>query len=111
MKQRLFFILALLLVAVLVGGALVAFAQPATVGNAVVTEIKLNNVQMGSDSYSLEWNVAASGGGRITSSSYRLSSTIGQPVTGNFSSPSYTHRAGYWQEWIYRLLLPIVRRD
>jgi hypothetical protein len=66
---------------------------------------------MESESYGLEWNVTASGGSSITSSSYRLSSTIGQPVTGDFNSPSFEHRAGYWQEWLYRLLMPVIIRE
>jgi hypothetical protein len=111
MKQRLLRLVALLLVAVLVGTVLVTLTLRAASANTTVTEINFNNVQMGSDSYGLEWNVTASGGSSITSSSYRLSSTIGQPAAANFASPSFEHRAGYWQEWIYRLLLPIILRN
>lgn len=40
--------------------------------------------------------VIASGGGTVTSASYRLNSTIGQAVIGDTSSPAYRLRSGYW---------------
>lgn len=69
-----------------------------------------NTVRMESDSFGLHWHVYASGGEPVASTNYQLHSTLGQPVTGNMDSPSFTHRAGYWQEWLYRLFLPFLEK-
>ena len=110
MKQRLFYFGVLLLVLV-ASGIFTAVAQPAPDEDMIGTQIDFNTVQMSSASFGLDWNVAAGGGSTITSSHYRLSSTIGQPVIGNFSSPSFAHHAGYWQQWVYRLFLPAAQRN
>lgn len=109
-KRWLFRIGVLLLLVAVAAGVLAAGAQATPEEKPAVTQIEFNAVQMESDHFALYWNVAASGGGRLTSANYQLSSTIGQPVIGNFSSPSFTHRAGYWQEWVYRVFLPFILR-
>ena len=111
MKRRLFRITVLLLVIFVAGGALVTLAQPPAAVKTAVTKIDFNTVQMESASFGLRWDVTASGGSTISSSQYRLSSTIGQPVVGHFSSPNFSHGAGYWSVRLYRLLLPIIRRN
>ena len=66
--------------------------------------------QLSSTHYALNWNVAASGGGTISSTSYQLSSTIGQPTTSVSSGASYEVRSGFWQEFIYKLFLPLIQK-
>ena len=70
-----------------------------------------NLTAMDSDHFALNWNVAASGGGTISSAHFRLSSTVGQPVIGNFDSAHFEHRAGFWQELISRIFLPIITKN
>ena len=98
--------ISLLLVAAFpVGRGLIVAAQdeqlPTAIGDSSMTP-------MDSDHFALYWSAAASGGGTISSAHYRLSSTIGQPVIGNFDSAHFGHRAGFWQEAIYRIFLPII---
>jgi len=66
---------------------------------------------MSSDHFALNWNVAAAGGGVISSDHFRVHSTLGQPVVGNSSSASFAHHAGYWQEFIYRIFLPLLLKN
>lgn len=47
----------------------------------------------------LTWQVLASGGATMSSSSYTLLSTAGQPVAGPASSGSYGLLSGYWQSF------------
>ncbi len=66
--------------------------------------------QLSSANYALNWNVAATGGGTISSASYKLTSTIGQPTTAVSSGANYEVRSGFWQEFIYRLFLPLIQK-
>ncbi|MEZ4519427.1 MAG: hypothetical protein R3C44_22235 [Chloroflexota bacterium] len=62
----------------------------------------------------ISWQVIASGGQTVSSSSYTMLSTAGQPIAGPASSSSYSLLSGYWQtfqEAIRQLLLPIVLAD
>jgi hypothetical protein len=68
-------------------------------------------VRMGSEHFSLNWNVLAHGGNTMRSSHFRLSSTLGQAVIGRSDSAHFGHRAGYWQNFPYRVYLPVVLRD
>lgn len=60
--------------------------------------------------YGMTWDVVASGGTTMSSSSYRLESTTGQAVAGPSSNEDHTLLSGYWQEFLWRVLLPIVLR-
>jgi len=66
---------------------------------------------MSSDHFALNWNVAAAGGGVISSDHFRIASTLGQPVIGNSGSANFEHHAGYWQTWVYRIFLPLVLKN
>ena len=63
---------------------------------------------MNSASYSLDWDVMANGGRVMTSTSYRLQSTLGQNAIGTSSSVSYSLHAGFWQLFYNYLYLPII---
>lgn len=110
MRRRLALVGSLFLLVALAGSLLAVMSHAASEENAAVARIEFNAVQMESDHFALRWNVAASGGGQLDSPHFHLSSTLGQPVIGNFSSPNFRHRAGYWQEWLYRLFLPLIQR-
>jgi hypothetical protein len=67
-----------------------------------------------STSYDLTWNVIAGGGGSISSTSYAINSTIGQPVVGASESENYRTEAGFWGGALaveYRIYLPIVLKN
>jgi hypothetical protein len=98
----------LLIAAFLIGRGMSVTAQDGQLPS-VIKDSSL--APMDSDNFGLYWNVVASGGGTISSAHFRLSSTIGQPVIGNFDSVHFEHRAGFWQEWIYRIFLPIITKN
>lgn len=59
----------------------------------------------------LNWQVVASGGQTMSSLSYTLLSTTGQPVTGAASGGGYSMLSGYWygfQEFVRTILLPFI---
>ncbi len=59
----------------------------------------------------LSWQVIASGGATMSSSSYTLLSTTGQPVAGAAGGANYSLLSGYWygfQEFVRTVLLPII---
>lgn len=59
----------------------------------------------------LTWHVIASGGQTMSSGSYSVLSTVGQPVTGPSASDNYNVLSGYWygiQEFLRNIFLPIV---
>ena len=51
---------------------------------------------MSSDNYRIDWDVIAGGGGRASSASHTMRSTIGQTAIGPSSSPNFQLGAGYW---------------
>ena len=62
----------------------------------------------------LSWNVVASGGAAMSSASYQIVGTAGQPAAGPLSSSSYSLFSGYWQdlgEAVNQLLLPLLTRQ
>jgi ABC-type nitrate/sulfonate/bicarbonate transport system permease component len=62
--------------------------------------------------FDLSWNAVANGGTTMSSSSYTLLSTSGQPVTGESAGAGYTLISGYWtglRTFISEIFLPIVR--
>ena len=64
-----------------------------------------------SASYGLEWYVLSGGLGEMSSASYRLNSTVGQTMAGEFSGTNYNLYAGYWQIFLRRVYLPLVLRN
>lgn len=59
----------------------------------------------------LSWQVIAAGGSTMSSSSYTLLSTTGQPVAGTVSGTDHTLLSGYWygfQQFVWTVLLPVV---
>lgn len=100
MRRRTKIILGLLLLIVLVGGIGVVSAMtwtPASAGQpALVQEGPVN------------WDVIASGGTTMSSSSFILLSTTGQPVAGPSSGTDHTLLSGYWQAFVDKVLLPII---
>ncbi|CUS06351.1 protein of unknown function [Candidatus Promineifilum breve] len=59
----------------------------------------------------LGWQVIAAGGSTMSSSSYTLLSTTGQPVAGAASGADHTLLSGYWygfQQFVWTVLLPVV---
>lgn len=45
---------------------------------------------------SVDWDVLASGGGRLAQGAYRLDYTVGQPVTGPAAQDARSVCAGFW---------------
>lgn len=70
-----------------------------------------NPTQMGSTHFGLDWNVVGSGGGKIASTHFQIRSTLGQPTTGWIASTHFKNHAGYWQNYTYRIFLPLVLRN
>ncbi len=59
----------------------------------------------------LSWQVMAAGGSTMSSSSYTLLSTTGQPVAGTAGGADHTLLSGYWygfQQFVWTVLLPVV---
>lgn len=59
----------------------------------------------------LSWQVIAAGGTTMSSSSFTLMSTTGQPVAGTAAGANYSLLSGYWygfQEFVRTVLLPII---
>ncbi|MFO7664038.1 MAG: hypothetical protein R6X18_15795 [Chloroflexota bacterium] len=84
----------LVLLLLFVGAVVAALAAPAAPTN-----------------FDLSWQVLAGGGSTMSSSSFMLMSTTGQPVAGPASSASYSLMSGYWQsfqELVRTILLPII---
>lgn len=98
----------LIIAAFLLGRGMIVAAQDEQISPSIESS---SLAPMASDHFALYWNVAASGGGTISSADFRLSSTIGQPVIGNSSSTNFEHRAGFWQKIINRIFLSIVTKN
>lgn len=109
-RRRLLSIALILLLLTLGSSVLVAGARSPAAAAPAASQIAFDSTRMASDNFALDWNVAASGGGRASSDSFRLSSTIGQPVIGEFTGSHFNLRAGFWQEWVHRVLLPVLQR-
>jgi hypothetical protein len=67
------------------------------------------------EAYTIRWDVIGGGGGPISSASYTVNSTVGQPAIGPSGSASYRLGAGYWYVVAvpapppeYKVHLPIV---
>ncbi len=98
----------------LVGLAFIALLtnQAASARQPVLAESgSFSTVQMGSANFGLDWNVVGYGGGKITSAHFQIRSTLGQPTTGWIASTNFKNHAGYWQNFTYRVFLPLVLRN
>lgn len=59
----------------------------------------------------LSWNVVAAGGTAMSSSSYTMLSTAGQPATGQSNGANSTMLHGFWADlrsFLNELSLPVV---
>lgn len=56
--------------------------------------------------YAIHWNVIGGGGGPISSTSYAVDSTVGQPAIGPLTSASYRLGGGYWHGMAETATLP-----
>ena len=68
------------------------------------------HVPIKSNHFVINWSVTGSGSGTFTSAHFRLSSTVGQPVSGNLSSSTFQHHPGFWQRFIQNVFLPMLLR-
>jgi len=60
-----------------------------------------------SDNYRIDWDVIAGGGGRASSASHTMRSTIGQAAIGSSSSANFQLGAGYWYRLVRRGALDV----
>ena len=81
----------------LVGGAAASENTPAAAGTKAGEEV--------------HWQAITSGGGRATVGSYRLVSSIGQPVVGLQTVGSYTLRSGFLQDFGAAVYCCVIRGD
>ena len=60
--------------------------------------------------YGITWDVVGGGGNVMSSTTYRLNSTVGQAAIGSSSSANYEIHSGFWQlfEWIHKSFLPLI---
>lgn len=100
--QRTLVVGAVLLAVLVIAGSALALAAPrALVGPQAVA------------AYDLTWDVVAAGGAAMSSPSYTMLSTAGQPAIGQSQSGGYTLLHGYWagiRDLFGELLLPVVLR-
>jgi hypothetical protein len=66
-----------------------------------------------STQYATEWDAISAGGKPMTSSTYGLAGTIGQPAQGVSSGSGYVLCVGYWcgADVDHTIYLPIILRD
>ena len=65
------------------------------------------------DGFGIDWKVLASGGTTMSSASYTMMSTTGQPATGLSAGPNYSVYSGYWygfMDVVRNLFMPFVIR-
>ncbi len=77
---------------------------------AVVAALALPTEPAAPAATSLDWQVVASGGTTMSSASFTMQSTSGQPVAGPASSASYSLLSGYWQSFqaaVREIFLPV----
>ena len=104
-------VIGVFLVAGLIFG--LVFNQITVFAQAPPQATALNNLLQAKSSsahFALSWDVAAAGGGQTSSTHFKLISTIGQPVVGNSSSTHFSHHAGFWQNFLYKVFLPLLTR-
>jgi hypothetical protein len=99
-KRKLFLITAVL--ALVLGGALWSWSAIGSSAQAA---------RSAPDGYGIEWNVLSGAIGPMSSSSYRMQGTMGQTMAGWFSGPTYKVHAGFWQNFSYRVFLPVMLKN
>jgi hypothetical protein len=95
-------VLGLGVLVVLLGGPAEAQTRP------MVGSESARKLEFGSAHFGLDWNVLGSGGGEMSSTNFRLRSTIGQSAIGRQESAHFKNHAGYWQTFIFRVYIPLV---
>ncbi len=89
--------LLLVLFLILIGSALLISAVP-----RAAAEIQASD---------LSWNVVANGGATMSSASYTIMATAGQPAVGEMSSANHSLLAGYWTglvSYLEEIFLPLI---
>ncbi len=76
----------------------------------ILLALSSTTMAMESANYAIDWDVMASGGGPMVSTSFAVNSTTGQAVTGFATSTGYRLGFGYWYIESYRVFLPLVIR-
>lgn len=109
MKKWLFRIGLFILLMILVYGLSNMLAQPQPVAASELPQTGIQAAPMQSEHFAINWSVIGAGGGEMSSSNYQLNTTVGQPITGNSSSTTFAHHAGYWQNWFFNIFLPLIR--
>jgi hypothetical protein len=86
-----------------------------SVALAIVLVLVLVNMSGAASStqYAVDWDHAGTGGASMSSSTYRLSGTAAQPVTGISTSSTYSLCTGYWcgTDAHYPIYLPVILCD
>jgi hypothetical protein len=104
-KKRLLILFIIGIVVATLAGSTLALAGPPQPETSSPMEI------MGtSASYQLIWDVNADGGTTMSSSSYTMMSTIGQPVAGEMANSNYTLQNGFWYGVfrMFKVFLPLI---
>jgi len=99
-------VIGILTLTVLGGSALAQKPSPSP-------EIYASVQDMGSAHYSLNWNVIGNGGGQVSSTHFRVNSTIGQPAVGTTTSDHFDVCTGYWcwaEQLLANIFLPFIHR-
>jgi hypothetical protein len=106
-KRKLLLILPIVLLAVVFSAAIAAASIPES--GPVPQANALTGPPSGSPHYQLDWNIAATGGGTVSSSHFQISATVGQPATGISSSSNFEVCSGFWCKILafFELYLPI----
>ncbi|MFV2045307.1 MAG: hypothetical protein ACC700_18995 [Anaerolineales bacterium] len=104
-------IVALAAVAILAMLFLAGRSMTAQAENQALQPIQ-SAAQMSSASYTLDWDVVGGGGSTMTSSSYIVRGTSGQPALGSMSSSNFKERSGFWVfDFIRDLFLPLIMKS
>jgi hypothetical protein len=108
MRKRKRFLLILLLLA----------AAGVWLGSSLLTTTAQAQQPEAVQQYGLTWDVVASGGATMSSDSYTMLSTTGQPLAGPASNDTHTLHSGYWQkvvdevvDEVRQILLPLLTAD
>ncbi len=112
-KQKFLIIGALVLLfisAILILTNQLVLAQALQSPDAKTTEKATFQAEMQSANFSISWDVIGQGGGVTDSTHFIVTGTIGQPATGNTSSTSFDTHAGFWQNFIRMVFLPLITR-
>ena len=93
-------LLLLVAAAILLGWIVLTLSVPSTAAGPQAVQ-----------TFDLSWNAVANGGTTMSSASYTLLSTSGQPLAGESAGSSYTLLSGYWADlrsFIWEIFLPAI---